>query len=131
MGGKKNFRLLVDEEQATLPGGEKVKEAIKVINACERSLFSFAIMSGRKEAVEHIYNLVVRLFRDDKHMVSWTRNTETQNPCVVYVGMCSTREQRECKNMSEGPICSFMKERSCQNGLGSRQHEYEGKQPQP
>lgn len=58
---------VVEDKPKPLPGGEGVKKVIEAINACQKSLFSFAIMSGRKEAVELIYDLVVSIF--DKNMV--------------------------------------------------------------
>lgn len=57
------------EGRTELPGGEDVKTAVQTITKCRRSLFSYAIMSGKTEAVEYIYILVAGIFGNDHGLV--------------------------------------------------------------
>lgn len=46
------------DDVTELPGGENVIDAVRAITGSGRSVFSYAIMSGKSDAVELIYRLV-------------------------------------------------------------------------
>ncbi|CAM9266840.1 unnamed protein product [Ectocarpus sp. 4 AP-2014] len=55
-----------DETPTEVPVGTKMQEVLEMINGRNVSLFSLAILSGSREAVELIFDLVVRVFRHDR-----------------------------------------------------------------
>ena len=57
-----NITRPANEERIKLPGNEKVKKVISTISDRHVSVFSYAIMSGRTDAVEAINDLVLRIF---------------------------------------------------------------------
>ncbi|CBN74319.1 Transient Receptor Potential Channel. Partial sequence [Ectocarpus siliculosus] len=56
----------VDETPTAIPVSNKLREVLGMINSRNVSLFSLAILSRRHEAVELIFDLVVRLFGEDQ-----------------------------------------------------------------
>ncbi|CAM9267068.1 unnamed protein product [Ectocarpus sp. 4 AP-2014] len=58
--------IQVDETPTEIPVSTKLQEVLEMINSRKVSLFSLAILSKRREAVELIFGLVVRLFGHDR-----------------------------------------------------------------
>lgn len=56
---------LANDEPMALPINEEVKNTIEAISDRYLSVFSYAIMSGRTDAVKLINDLVLRTFRGD------------------------------------------------------------------
>ncbi|CBN74318.1 Ankyrin Repeat Transient Receptor Potential Channel [Ectocarpus siliculosus] len=70
-----DFRLAKVERPAgggwvELPRGDRVQEAVRAINTRGKSVFSYAILSGRTDAMELVYDLVRGLF-GDKTSQTW------------------------------------------------------------
>ena len=65
------------ERGAELPVGPRVEKAVKAINVANVSVFSYAILSRRTEAVELVFDLVVKLFKEQPRVV----RKSSHKPC--------------------------------------------------
>lgn len=73
-----------DGRSTDLPVDETVKKAVEAIDAENVSIFSYAIMSGHTDAVEFVYDLVIKLFEPEDPMV----RDAAHNPCFHHNSSC-------------------------------------------